>query len=49
MTGTELLGLLIVIFVIWLVLKMMRVAIKMIFLIVALAVIAGVVYWLMQT
>ena len=49
MTGTELLGLLIVIFVIWMVLKMMRVAIKMIFFIVALVVIAGVVYWLMQT
>jgi len=42
----ELLGLLVVIFVIWFVLKMAKVAIKFILLVIALLVAGGVVYFL---
>ena len=42
----ELLGLVIVVFVIWIVLKMAAVAIRIIFLLITLAVIFGAVYWL---
>ena len=45
----ELLGLLVIIFVIWLVLKMMRVAIKLILFVIAIVIIGGAVYWLMNS
>ncbi|MBK5260478.1 MAG: hypothetical protein JJE51_12875 [Thermoanaerobaculia bacterium] len=47
MPGTnELLGLLIIIFVVWLFLKMVRVAIRVIFFVITIIVILGAVYWL---
>ena len=42
----ELIGILVVVFAIWFVLKMAKVAIKIIFLVIALLVAAGVVYFL---
>lgn len=45
-SANELLGLVIVIFFIWVVLKLMRVAIRIIFLVIAVAVIVGALYWL---
>ena len=47
--ANELLGLLVIIFVIWLVLKMMRVAIKLILFVIAIVIIGGAVYWLMNS
>jgi hypothetical protein len=41
----ELLGFLVVVIVLWLVLKMMRVAIRLIFFVIALALIAGGIYF----
>jgi len=41
----ELLGLLIVIFVIWILLKVARLAFRLIFFFVAVAIIAGAAYW----
>lgn len=47
MLGTsELLGFLLVIFVLWIVLKVARVAIRLIFLFVTIAIILGALYWL---
>ena len=47
MPGThELIGILVAIFVIWLVLKVAKVAIKIIFLVIALLAAAGVIYFL---
>jgi hypothetical protein len=43
----ELLGLVIVIFVIWFVLKLARVAIRLIFFVIAVVVIIGALYWLL--
>ncbi len=42
----ELLGLLIIIFVVWVFLKMVRVAIRVIFFVITIIVILGAVYWL---
>jgi uncharacterized membrane protein YgaE (UPF0421/DUF939 family) len=42
----ELIGILVVIFVIWLILKMAKVAIKITFVVIALLVAAGIVYFL---
>ncbi len=42
----ELLGLLIIIFVVWIFLKMVRVAIRVIFFVITIIVILGAVYWL---
>ena len=47
MPGTsELLGFLLVIFVLWIILKVARVAIRLIFLFVTIAIILGALYWL---
>ncbi|HEY3057198.1 MAG TPA: hypothetical protein VGK31_14830 [Thermoanaerobaculia bacterium] len=44
----ELLGLVIVIFVIWFVLKLARVAIRLILFVIAVVVIIGALYWLLM-
>jgi hypothetical protein len=44
-SASEILGLLVVIFIIWVVLKVARVAIRLIFFAVTLVVILGVIYW----
>lgn len=43
--ANELLGLVIVIFIIWIVLKVARVAIRLILFVIALAIIIGALYW----
>ena len=45
-SAPELLGLVIVIFFIWLILKVARVAIRFVFLVIAVTVILGALYWL---
>jgi len=45
-SSNELLGLVIVIFVIWFVLKLARVAIRLILFVIAVVVIIGALYWL---
>ena len=46
-SSTELLGLVIIIFFIWLVLKLAKVAIRIILFVIALVVIIGAIYWVL--